>query len=402
MDTIMKTRNRITAAVAVAILLAFLNLLAANEFDILGRIEAVRKWNEVTVIFDAPPQTATYYIIEGGTIYGTLEVRNVEFVRNGNPPYRAVATYRLANQIYAKLVRAGIDVGLPGVAGRSELEFGEAGPGKEKALRAASVSEKDRKAMVLVPEGRFVFGSSTGDRDESPEQVLFLDGFYIDRNEVSNEEYARFIGATNSKPPLSWKGPVYGDGEKDLPVSVTYHEAEAYARWTGKRLPTEEEWEKAARGTGSLPGMEGGASYNYPWGRDFDPERGNCAEFWADEKTGAHIKMRFEVTVGGLMPVTAFDPEGASPCGAINMAGNAREWTSSWYMPYRGNKSRQGKEYRMYGKQFKVVRGGAWYSTRYRMRVSSREVGGVPNLHSDNLAGFRCVRDPDPLDYIGK
>jgi formylglycine-generating enzyme required for sulfatase activity len=194
---------------------------------------------------------------------------------------------------------------------------------------------------------------------------------------------------------------VFPEGEGALPVAVTYREAEAYAQWAGKRLPTEEEWEKAARGRGNLPGEERGTTYRYPWGVSFNPEKANCAEFWADEKTGAHMKMRFQIAAGGLMPVTAFDPEGASPYGAVNMAGNAREWTSSWYMPYRGNTSKEGKEYRMYGRQYKVVRGGSWYSTRHRLRVTSREVGGVPSLHADNLSGFRCVREPDVLDARG-
>jgi len=80
------------------------------------------------------------------------------------------------------------------------------------------------------------------------------------------------------------------------------------------------------------------------------------------------------------------------------MAGNAREWTSSWYQPYKGSGTRQGSQYRKYGKQYKVVRGGAWYSSRYELRVSNRETGGAPNLHTDNTAGFRCVKNADIID----
>jgi formylglycine-generating enzyme required for sulfatase activity len=245
-----------------------------------------------------------------------------------------------------------------------------------------------------------VFGSGEGDRDESPEQTIFIDNYYIDKYEVSNEDFKKFIVASNSRPPASWEGENYSAGEKDLPVLVTYNEAAAYAKWAGKRLPAEEEWEKAARGNGRADAQSKTVNYSYPWGRVFKPEFANCAEFWADETTGAHIKMRYGTASRGLLPVASFDPEGASPFGAVNMAGNASEWTSSWYMPYKGNTSKQGKEYRRYGKQYKVVRGGSWYDPRYRIRTTSRDIGGTPSLHTGNLAGFRCIKEPDSTDVV--
>ncbi len=400
MDIVKKTAR---AAAAIGIAAAFMmpDLFGATEFDTVGTVESVRRDSVIIMLFEKAPRTGTYYVIDGGTVFATVEVKATEYVRTGTKRFRIVATYTLTNEMYADMIRAGTDIGIPKGSGQTGREFGDAGRFIEKGPRSTIVCRKDGKEMVLVPEGKFVFGANDGERDESPEQVVFVHDFYIDRYEVSNEEYARFIEASGVRPPLSWKEGGFPEGEGALPVAVTYHEAEAYARWAGKRLPTEEEWEKAARGRGNLPGEGGGNTYRYPWGVAFNPEKANCAEFWAEEQTGAHIKTRFQIAVGGLMPITAFDPEGASPFGAVNMAGNAREWTSSWYMPYRGNTSKQGKEYRMYGRQYKVVRGGAWYSTRHRLRVSSREVGGVPSLHADNLAGFRCVKEPDILDARG-
>jgi len=91
----------------------------------------------------------------------------------------------------------------------------------------------------------------------------------------------------------------------------------------------------------------------------------------------------------GPVPVNIFDGPGNSPYGLVNMSGNAPEWTSSWYRAYPGNNNPDKR----YGKQVKVIRGGAWYSERYRVRVSSRDIGGVPNIYNDYIAGFRCAKD---------
>jgi formylglycine-generating enzyme required for sulfatase activity len=374
------------------------DLSAVPDFDIMGRIESVAKENNIVILFSERPRETSYYMIQDKTVYGSIEIESPVFNRTGRYTYRAAARYTLTNRRFAGLIRAGVDIALVAPRKNGEREFTDEAPTRERGYRRSIITDKDGRRMVLVPEGKFVFGSNNGDRDESPEHVDYIDNYYIDVSEVSNQDFLKFVEAKNVKPPLSWEGGTYREGEGNLPVMVTYYEAEAYARWAGKRLPTEKEWEKAARGPGRAAGEGDTKIYIYPWGRDFSPERANCADFWSDEKTGAHLKKRSGIATKGLMPVNSFDPEGASPCGALNMAGNAREWTSSWYMPYEGNRSRKGKEFKRYGKQFKVVRGGSWYSQRYRLRVSSREIGGMPNLYSDNMAGFRCVKDVEVID----
>lgn len=388
-----------TAAALLACACLFVDLFGRMEFKMAGRIESLGKNNAVTILFNEKPAEKSYYIVRGDEVCGTIEVLSVVFDRGGRYKYRAIARYTLTNAMYSPYIRAGADIALLAMGREQSREYADESTGREPGYRKGVTLPRDGREMLLVPEGKFVFGSVAGDRDESPEQIVYLDNYYIDKYEVSNEDFLKYIRAVNVRPPASWEGASYPEGSGSLPVLVTYYEAEAYARWAGKRLPTEEEWEKAARGQGKASSEENAKNFTYPWGSSFDPEKANCADFWASEKTGAHLKMRYNSAERGLMPVVSFDPEGASPYGAVNMAGNAREWTSSWYMPYKGSGTRQGSQYRKYGKQYKVVRGGAWYSSRYELRASNRETGGAPNLHADNTAGFRCVKDADNLDH---
>jgi formylglycine-generating enzyme required for sulfatase activity len=184
----------------------------------------------------------------------------------------------------------------------------------EKAHPAIAFRDTQQAAslegMVLVPAGEFTMGSPSDDNwaenDEQPQRVMFLPTFYIDQLEVSNLEYKRFIDATGWRPPPSWQEGIYADGAEFVPVTdVTWWDASAYAHWAGKRLPTEAEWEKAARGTDGR---------RFPWGAEFDPVLAN------NDKT--------------LLPVGAKGSAGASPYGAVDMAGNVAEWTASVYAPY--------------------------------------------------------------------
>ena len=165
------------------------------------------------------------------------------------------------------------------------------------------------EGMVLIPAGEFLMGSTEADvqakGDEKPQRVVNVPAFYIDQFEVTHIEYKRFIDATGYPPPPSWTEGKYADDADFYPiVEVTWWDAMAYARWVGKRLPTEAEWEKAARGTDGR---------RYPWGNDYDSHLANTGRYF--EPVNAHL-------------------EGASPYGVVNVAGNASEWTGSVYEPY--------------------------------------------------------------------
>lgn len=228
--------------------------------------------------------------------------------------------------------------------------------------RAASPME----GMLLVPAGPFVLGSSQGHADEKPEQKLELPAFYIDRTEVTVAEYARFVEATGHPAPPDWPEGKPDPKRLQLPVvNVSWYDANAYARWAGKRLPTEAEWEKAARGAdGRL----------LPWGNEWDEKRANV-----EGKSGEQP----------LKPVGSY-PDGASPCGALDLTGNAWEWTADWYRAYPGNPVPSVA----YGEKYKSVRGeGAvnfYNSPPLNTHTVTTRARVQPFGRYDSL-GFRCA-----------
>jgi formylglycine-generating enzyme required for sulfatase activity len=199
--------------------------------------------------------------------------------------------------------------------------------------------------MVLIPAGEFLYGFLYGDEKKK----VTLPEFWIDKTPVTNAEYARFVADTGHEPPRHWKGKTPPQKIADHPVTyVSWHDAVAYAEWAGKRLPTEEEWEKAARGSDGRV---------YPWGDGFDKNRCNTKE------SG----------IGKTTPVGQYSPQGDSPYGCVDMAGNVWEWTASDY-----------------DKNRKVVRGGSWGYLQQDARCSARN-GGNPRGRFYGR-GFRCAR----------
>ncbi len=227
--------------------------------------------------------------------------------------------------------------------------------------QAPTSAPVDDPGMVYVPGGEFIFGSDEGREEESPEQVVEIDGFNIDKHPVTCAEYKAFVDATGHPAPRDWEGDEIPEGHEEHPVVwVSWEDATAYCEWAGKRLPTEMEWEKAARGT------EGNI---YPWGNSFDASLCNSRESDIGETT---VVDRF--------------PEGATPYGALDMSGNVWEWTADWYDAYRGSVY----ELDRYGTTYRVLRGGSWYDGANAVRTTSRN-SAKPGFAFSTI-GFRCAR----------
>jgi len=212
------------------------------------------------------------------------------------------------------------------------------------------ITGKDGAPMVLVPAGEFTMGSNDGDADEKPERLVTLEAFLIDKYEVSTKLYAKFIQAIGRSQPDGWSQQVALVGSGDRPVvNVTWHDADAYCRHYGKRLPTEQEWEKAARGTDGR---------KYPWGNE--------------EPSSRHAL--FNTTWNGYGTLAESYDSGKSPYGLYHMAGNVWEWTSSDY-----------------DNSTKVLRGGSWNSGPGNVRSAVRGRGQPMGRYAKD--GFRCAQD---------
>jgi len=225
------------------------------------------------------------------------------------------------------------------------------GPNEERSVELALIQGDVPAGMVLVPAGEAIIGVDGASPDERPERKVPIDAFYIDKFEVTNEEFKAVFPSHR-----------FSKGEERFPVvGVSFHRAAEYAQKTGKRLPTEAEWEKAARGT---DGRE------YPWGMDFDPSRCNFSETGVGEAARAGTYRA-----------------GASPYGCMDMAGNAYEWTSDWYQAYPGN----ADVTKDYGQIFRVLRGGSFLSDRFMVRCARRHYDRMGSAGPDY--GFRCAKD---------
>ncbi|TKB62044.1 MAG: formylglycine-generating enzyme family protein [Nitrospira sp.] len=238
----------------------------------------------------------------------------------------------------------------------------------------AGAKELDSVPMVTIPAGEFLMGNPEGKGrdDERPQRSVYLDEFTIDQVEVTNERYMAFVKSIGHRTPPNpyGTGPLQSiKGIEQLPVvQTTWYDAKAYCSWAKKRLPTEAEWEKAARGTdGRL----------YPWGNEPPTaKRANIDREWEDERT-LHA-------VGSL-------PDGDSPYGVKDMAGNVREWVSDWYdadyYQHAPNRNPQGPDKKGV---VRSIRGGSWHSPASDITTSARGRGGFAlQTHG---TGFRCVR----------
>jgi formylglycine-generating enzyme required for sulfatase activity len=221
----------------------------------------------------------------------------------------------------------------------------------------------DGMTMQSIPAGSIDLGSHSGEPNEEPVNSVTLDAYWIDRTEVTNLMYALCVNANVCQAPADttlYDNPEYGVHPV---IYVNWYQALAYCNWAGARLPSEAEWEKAARGTDGR---------SYPWGENLD---GNIANYSRN--------------LGGTSPVGSY-PSGASPYGVLDMAGNVWEWTSSLTRSYPYVASDGREDLKASGTR--VFRGGSWDDNGFYLRSSER-VEDDPASSSSDL-GFRCALSP--------
>ncbi|MEO6908062.1 MAG: SUMF1/EgtB/PvdO family nonheme iron enzyme [Abditibacteriaceae bacterium] len=255
---------------------------------------------------------------------------------------------------------------------------------------------KDNAEMVWVPSGWFRMGINAdvaqkqaeqlgykdyhefAGEESFPEHMVYVQGFFIDKYDVTFERWKMFTdahpgwkqeGAKGGALP-TWIGPELKPEDSRLPIaSVTWKSAQEYSNWAGKQLPTEAMWEKAARGTDGRW---------YPWGNEKpDPKKDGV--------------LSLDKALPGPMPVGSF-PAGASPYGAMDMAGNVYQWTSEWMEPYPNSPEPNGS----WGHRYVVLRGGSFYHTRHSYRTAKRF--GFEENETYFHVGFRCAWYP-PADF---
>ena len=234
-------------------------------------------------------------------------------------------------------------------------------------LGSKQITGKDGIQMVLIPAGEFQMGSNDVDYDGKPVHTVYVDAFYMDVHEVTNAQYKEFMEATKRSAPAYWNDPNFNPPNQPV-VGVTWEDAKAYCEWAGERLPTEAEWEKAARG--GLVGKK------FPWG---DEASRDYANYFSSEGKD---------TWSTIAPVCSFTP---NEYGLYDMAGNVWEWCADWYGENYYSASPKENPKGPDTGYYRVLRGGSWnldYSYLYVAKRYSRDP-----LSKYNDQGFRCVKD---------
>ena len=234
--------------------------------------------------------------------------------------------------------------------------------------RKQLLPEANTRKFKLVDSGTFLMGGGEEEspNNERPAHTVYLSSFRISPFPVTNQDYREFVQVTGYRTPIHWQRGSFPTGTGNHPVTnVSWQDAVAYAEWVGARLPSEAEWEKAARGTDERP---------YPWGDRFvEGERCNANNM-----------------VGTTTPVDEF-PDGRSPYGVWDMAGNVYEWCSDYYDEEYYRNSPQSNPKGPAGGQERAVRGGTFADTRAALRTTHR--GGQSESHARDNVGFRVAVD---------
>jgi formylglycine-generating enzyme required for sulfatase activity len=235
----------------------------------------------------------------------------------------------------------------------------------------------DEVELVLIPAGEFTMGHKDS-YDTLPVRRMNLPVFYIDKYEVTNKRYKRFIDATGYKVPWSqdpavaeyvwdWRKRMYPEGKGDDPVVfVNWEDAKAFCAWAGKSLPTEAQWEKAARGINGKP---------YPWGNSWEAKKANTSESGVKQTA----------------PFGSFKDD-VSEYGVHDLAGNVSEWVEEWFAPYPGNPMTNYEERNKY----KILRGGSWDYGHSIANGYHRQYA-LPQSQMAAI-GFRCVKAADGVE----
>ena len=328
-------------------------LVKSGKFNVISRNERDEILREVGY-----QQTGTTDPAEVVEIGRQLNVHKMIFGKI----HRVFGEYSLTLKI--------IDVERATVERTEEESFGES----RKAVREAAVRIARKIAgissmlvpreMILIPADSFTMGSESGNRDEQPTHAVFLDAFSIDQFEVTNAQYWEFLEATRRRPPKYWGDPRFNRPDQPV-VGVTWMDARDYCRWAEKRLPTEAEWEKAARGTDGR---------RFPWGTE--PPNG--------------FRANFRNETGHPVEVGSYE-DGLSFYGVHDMAGNISEWVRDWYDRAYYSVSPDENPRGPSKGSFRVIRGGSWRDFGANLRSSIRRSFN-PMAGRDDL-GVRCARD---------
>ncbi len=262
--------------------------------------------------------------------------------------------------------------------GAAEPQHSKVGPGVSSVDGSQGL---DGAPMVMIPAGLFTMGSDDGPHNERPAHTVTLDAYYIDRYEVTLSLYRKFLEEGNHDAPPTWDDEAATTVGDRPAIGMRWESAAAYCRWARKRLPTEAEWEKAARGTDGR---------RYPWGemQPFVDIANYNRGMWVSEA------ITLVAVTGGLEGMSVrhgLKEGGKSPFGLSHMAGNVAEWVADWYeRDYYHKSPGRNPSGPMTGEK-RVLRGGSWSDVPSALRATAR-FSAEPNFE-DRTVGFRCATD---------
>jgi formylglycine-generating enzyme required for sulfatase activity len=279
---------------------------------------------------------------------------------DGNLPAAvAVAVHRIATEWRRRRLKRMLAAGAAVVVACAALYYGLKGQANNQLIG------QDGAPAVMIPAGTIFIG----DDESSPRREVFVDAFYLDKHEVTVARYGDFLKATgNVKPPEEWETADLKIHAGLPVVGVDWQDASSYCQWAGRRLPTDAEWERAARGTDER---------KYPWGNE--PPSAEHARFAKNYQNSVYQD--------GVAAVGAH-PKGASPLGIDDLSGNAWEWVADWYTESFPRTDRRNPKGPASGTD-KVLRGGGWYDPPERLTGTKRM--HAPPEHRDDSVGFRCA-----------